>query len=141
MNPIQKFLEALGLGELWNWLGQSAENKGAKIPMQEKAIREQAVTRVIKHHKRQDRIQDKDLRKSPKILYYFDSIDEFTKSIAMTGNERALYYGDKNSILKEIKWDIAKILTREQERLFRKLVGESDKSYFAIKIHPLTLHA
>lgn len=138
---FQAILEALGLGFLWKWLGQASENKGAKIPMQEKAIREQADTRVIKHHKRQDRIQDKDLRKSPKILYYFDSIDEFQKSIQMTGNERALYYGDKNSILKEIKWDIAKILTREQERLFRRLVGESDKPYFAIKIHPLTLHS
>lgn len=135
---LQSIIEAIksffGFGE------QIAENKGAKIPLQEKAIREAADTRVIKHHRRQDRILDKDLKRSEKILYYFDSFDEFNKSTSMTGNERALYFGDKHSILKEIRWDIANILTRKQGKLFRRLVEEGNKPYYVIKIHPLTLH-
>lgn len=135
---LQSIIEAIK--SFFGFSEQIAENKGAKIPLQEKAIREAADTRVIKHHRRQDRILDKDLKRSEKILYYFDSFDEFNKSTSMEGNQRALYFGDKHSILKEIRCDIANILTRKQGKLFRRLVEESNKPYYAIKLHPLTLH-
>lgn len=134
IEAISKFL---GLSE------QLAENKGQKIPMQEVAIREHADTRAIKELRKQDRIQDKQLLHTPKILYHYDNFDDYVIAISLKDNERPLYYGDKEGILKDIKQDLGKILTgglKGQQRLFRRLVKDSDKPYYVIKIHPLTVH-
>lgn len=141
MKTLLAFLAALK--ELAGFGTQVSENKGAKIPMQEVAIREGADTDAIKELRKQDRIQDKQLLRTPKILYHYDSLDEYTKSMVLIDNERPLYYGDKEGILNDIKHDMAKILTnglKGQQRLFRRLVKESNKPYFIIKIHPLTVH-
>lgn len=134
IEAISKFF---GLSE------QLAENKGMKIPMQEAAIREQSDTKAIRELRKQDRIQDKQLLHTPKILYHYDNFDDYSAAIHMEDNLRPLYYGDKEGILKDIKQDWAKILTnglKGQQRLFRRLIKDSDKPYFIVKIHPLTIH-
>lgn len=135
---LQGIIEAIknffGFGE------QLAENKGLKIPMQENAIREHADTRVIRQELRQDKILDRDLLKTEKILYFFDDQKEYRNSIEMKGNLRPLYNGNREDIIACIKNDMANILDRKQQKKLRKMVVDSNKPFFVIKIHPLTIH-
>lgn len=129
---------------IFGFANQVSENKGMKIPMQEAAIREQSDTKAIRQLRKQDRIQDRQLLHTPKILYHYDNYDAYAIAIGLTDNERPLYYGDKEGILKDIKQDLGEILTnglKGQQRLFRRLVKNSEKPYYAIKIHPLTIHS
>lgn len=129
--------------KIFGFAGQVSENKGMKIPLQEAAIRERSDTSVVRELRRQDRIQDRELLHTPKILYFYESYDDYAMAISLKDNERPLYYGDKEGILKDIKQDLGKILTKGlkgQQRLFKRLVKASDKPWFAIKIHPLTIH-
>lgn len=125
---------------IFGFAEQSSENKGQKIPFQEVAIREDANTDAVKELRKQDRIQDKDLLREPKILYHFDNVEDYLKSINLKDNERPLYHGEKAAILSEIKQDWARILTPRQQRQFKRLVKKSGKEWFCIKIHPLTVH-
>lgn len=133
----QTIIEAIS--KFFGFSEQLAENKGAKIPMQEVAIREDANTDALKELRKQDRIKDRWLRKTPKIVYHYDDLEAYGTSLLMEDNERPLYYGNKDDILFEIKKDLAKILTTREQRVFRRIVQDSDKPYFIIKIHPLTV--
>ena len=89
---------------------------------------------MVKSELRIDRLKDRDLRHEAKILIGYQ-----IKPVELP--PKTLYAGTKDEILTQIKQDLARILTPNQERKFRKTVRR-DKvfTYYTIAIHPLTQH-
>lgn len=80
-----------------------------------------------------DKKQDKHLRFEPKILYYMDMKD----AVEIEG---VLYSGTKKEMLTLVTEDLGNILSRKQQKVFRKKIKDHTEGYFLLTVHPLTQH-
>lgn len=130
------------LSQLFGFSEKIADNRGQKIPMQEKEIREKADTGVVREEVKQDRIMDRHYKEEPKILYAFSDHAKYRECVNVTSPPKLkpLYCGDKTEILFLIKKDPAEVLTNRQARELKDEVNQSNELLFVIKFHPASIH-
>lgn len=138
---IQKFLNSIGLGSLWQWLGERIKYKSAKVEYEKEAIKGKATTKVVEEKIKQDKKKDKHLRDERKILYEFHTKDTYEAAEVRT---KIIYRGSKDEVLKMVTTDPARAIkgTRNvgEQKDLRKQIRQSVKKYFIIAVHPLTVH-
>lgn len=136
---IELLSKIFGLG------GQVAKNKGDTIPYRIPSIQSEAKKDSIQDVIKIDRLQDRDLRKEPKEILEFETKVEYLDAIGEAVNKNVgghgiLFTAIKEEILKDIKNDFSEVLSKEQQRKFKRYIRNSDKKYFIIRISPLTIH-